>query len=186
MPQELDRTDRRILAVLQREGRITNAELAQRVNLSPAPCLRRVQRLERAGVISGYSAQVDPHAVGLGLTAFVRVQLDKHGGDEVARFAEVVRGWNEVVACYALTGDMDYLMQVVVEDLDHYSAFLMSKLLNASGVADMNSSFVLQTVKHTRVLPLEHLERRAGVAPGRRLERAPAGVPRARSRRRRD
>ncbi len=154
----LDRTDRRMLEVLQRAGRIPNAELAEQVNLSPSPCLRRLQRLEQAGVITGYAARVDPHAVGLGLQAFVRVQLEKHGAAGVARFAEAVRGWDEVVSCYALTGDMDYLLHVVVEDLDHYSEFLMGKLLNAAGVADLNSSFVLQTVKQSGVLPLAHVD----------------------------
>lgn len=152
-----DRTDRRILAALQREGRLPNAELAERVNLSPSACLRRLQRLEQSGAISGYAARIDPAAVGLGLQAFVRVQLEKHGSAGVARFAEAVRGWNEVVACYALTGDMDYLLHVVVADLEHYSRFLMDKLLNAAGVADLNSSFVLQTVKQAGELSLDHL-----------------------------
>jgi Lrp/AsnC family leucine-responsive transcriptional regulator len=172
---KLDRTDRRMLDVLQREGRIANAELAERVNLSPAPCLRRLQRLEREGYIAGYAAQVDPHAVGLGLQAMVRVQLEKHGQANVARFADAVRGWNEVVSCYALTGDMDYLLHVVVEDLDHYSEFLMGKLLNANGVADMNSSFVLQTVKQTRVLPLDHLEPAVPTTRARRRVRGKKG-----------
>ena len=152
-----DRTDRRILATLQREGRLPNAELAERVNLSPSACLRRLQRLEQSGAISGYAARIDPAAVGLGLQAFVRVQLEKHGSAGVARFAEAVRSWNEVVACYALTGDMDYLLHVVVADLEHYSRFLMDKLLNAAGVADLNSSFVLQTVKQAGELSLDHL-----------------------------
>jgi Lrp/AsnC family leucine-responsive transcriptional regulator len=167
MPQiALDRTDRRILAVLQRDGRISNAELAQRVNLSPSPCLRRVQRLEEAGAIVGYAAQLDPHALGLGLQAIVRVQLSSHSSEAVARFADSVRGWSEVVACYALTGEMDYLLQVYVEDLDHFSAFVMGRLLNAAGVADMNSSFVLQTVKPLRALPLDHLEPKGQVPKG--------------------
>jgi Lrp/AsnC family leucine-responsive transcriptional regulator len=169
MPRaRLDRTDRRILEVLQREGRISNAELAGRVNLSPSPCLRRVQRLETSGVIAGYAAQVDPNAVGLGLAAIVRVQLLSHTSEAVARFAESVRGWPEVVACYALTGEMDYLMEVQVEDLDHFSTFVMNRLLNAAGVADVNSSFVLQTVKKSRVLPLEQLDAKTKAAPARR------------------
>ncbi|HVF34285.1 MAG TPA: Lrp/AsnC family transcriptional regulator [Candidatus Saccharimonadia bacterium] len=155
---ELDRTDRRILDVLQREGRITNAELAERVSLSPSPCLRRLQRLEQAGIIAGYTAHLDPKRVGLGLQAFVRVQLEQHDSDAIARFVERVGSWNEVVACHALTGDMDYLLHVYVEDLDHFSRFLLDRLL-ASGVSDVNSSFVLRTVKHTRVLPLDHLAR---------------------------
>jgi Lrp/AsnC family leucine-responsive transcriptional regulator len=155
----LDRTDLRMLAMLQAEGRITNAELAERVNLSPSACLRRLQRLESEGVLTGYSAQVDPEAVGLGLQAFVRVQLTRHESEVIERFVERVNGWDEVVACYALTGDMDYLMHVYVADLQHFSRFLLDRLLNASGVADVNSSFVLRTVKRAGALPLMQLER---------------------------
>jgi Lrp/AsnC family transcriptional regulator, leucine-responsive regulatory protein len=154
----LDRTDLRILDVLQREGRITNAELAERVRLSPSPCLRRLQRLEQSGVIAGYSAYLDPKRVGLGLQAFVRVQLEEHDAAAIARFVERVGSWAEVIECHALTGDMDYLLHVHVQDLDHFSRFLLDNLL-ASGVSDVNSSFVLRTVKHTRVLPLDHLAR---------------------------
>ncbi|MHA6205669.1 Lrp/AsnC family transcriptional regulator [Dyella soli] len=155
----LDRTDLRILAVLQGEGRITNAELAERVSLSPSACLRRLQRLESEGILTGYTAQVDPQAVGLGLQAFVRVQLSKHESAAVERFVELVNGWDEVVACYALTGDMDYLMHVYVADLQDFSRFLLDRLLNATGVADVNSSFVLRTVKRSAALPLTQLER---------------------------
>ncbi len=154
----LDRTDLRILEVLQREGRITNAELAERVNLSPSPCLRRLQRLEASGVIAGYTAHLDAKKLGLDLQAFVRIQLETHDAESIARFVERIESWPEVVACHALTGDMDYLLHVYVENLDHFSRFLLDRLL-ASGVADVNSSFVLRTVKHTRVLPLEHLAR---------------------------
>ncbi|KAF1712314.1 AsnC family transcriptional regulator [Pseudoxanthomonas kalamensis DSM 18571] len=150
----LDRTDLRLLALLQQEGRAANTEIAAQVNLSPSACLRRIQRLEAAGVITGYAAQVDPKAVGLGLQAFVRVQLEKHGQPGIERFIAGVDGWDEVVACHALTGDMDYLLHVVVRDLEHFSRFLLDKLLNASGVADVNSSFVLRTVKERRGLPL--------------------------------
>jgi Lrp/AsnC family leucine-responsive transcriptional regulator len=156
---ELDRTDLRILAVLQGEGRITNAELAERVNLSPSACLRRLQRLESEGVLTGYTAQVDPQAIGLGLQAFVRVQLAKHEAEAVERFAAQVNAWDEVVACYALTGDMDYLLHIYVSDLQDFSRFLLDRLLNATGVADVNSSFVLRTVKRSPALPLRQLER---------------------------
>jgi Lrp/AsnC family leucine-responsive transcriptional regulator len=156
---ELDRTDLRMLAVLQSEGRITNSDLAEKVSLSPSACLRRLQRLEHEGVLSGYSAQVDPEAVGLGLQAFVRVQLARHESEVIEQFVERVNGWDEVVACYALTGDMDYLMHVYVADLQHFSRFLLDRLLNASGVADVNSSFVLRTVKRAGALPLTQLER---------------------------
>lgn len=151
---QLDRTDLAILAVLQGEGRISNADLAERVHLSASATLRRLQRLERDGVIVGYGARLDPAALGLDLTAFVRVQLEKHGSASIDSFVEAVRGWDEVVACHALTGDMDYLLQVVVRDLAHFSRFLLDRLLNATGVADVNSSFVLRTVKAPSGLPL--------------------------------
>jgi len=150
----LDRTDLRVLALLQREGRLPNSEVAARVNLSPSACLRRVQRMEAAGVITGYGARLDPLALGLGLQAFVRVQLQKHGQESVAHFAQSVQDWDEVVTCHALTGDMDYLLHVIVRDLEHFSNFLLDRLLNASGVADVNSSFVLRTVKERHGLPL--------------------------------
>lgn len=150
----LDRTDLLLLAELQQSGRQTNAELAERVHLSPSACLRRVQRLEREGVIAGYRAEVDPDRIGLGLHAFVRVQLTRHDAEAVAAFAGFVNDWDEVVACHALTGDMDYLLQVVVRDLEHFSRFLLDRLLNQAGVADVNSSFVLRTVKAFRGLPV--------------------------------
>lgn len=154
---QFDRTDLRLLAEIQRDGRATNAELAMRVNLSPSACLRRLQRLEGEGVIAGYGARLEPKHIGLGLQAFVRVQLEKHDQAAIARFADSVVEWDEVVACHALTGDMDYLLQIYVRDLEHFSRFLLDKLLNASGVADVNSSFVLRTVKPFRALPLSQL-----------------------------
>ncbi|KFN43781.1 Lrp/AsnC family transcriptional regulator [Arenimonas oryziterrae] len=153
----LDRTDLAILAALQVDGRITNAELAERVNLSPSACLRRVQRLESTGVIAGYAAWVDPAKVGLGLQAFVRVQLARHDAEAIADFSRQVNTWDEIVACHALTGDMDYLLQVVVRDLEHFSRFLLDRLLQGNAVADVNSSFVLRAVKQTRRLALDHL-----------------------------
>lgn len=154
----LDRTDLRLLAVLQSEGRITQAELGERVNLSASACLRRLQRLEASGVIAGYAAQVDPASIGLGLQAFVRVQLVRHEAGAIERFVERVAEWDEVVACHALTGDMDYLLHVYVADLAHFSRFLLDHLLNDAGVADANSSFVLRTVKRSPSLPLKQLE----------------------------
>lgn len=156
-PIPLDRIDRRILALLQARGRATHTELATAANLSASACLRRVQRLEAAGVIEGYAALVNPIAVGLGLQAFVRVQLERHDAASVQAFVERVESWAEVVACHALTGEMDYLLHVVVSDLEHFSRFLLDRLLNGSGVADVNSSFVLRTVKQRRALPLDQL-----------------------------
>ncbi len=149
-----DRTDYQILAHLQADGRMTNAQLADKVNLSASACLRRVQRLERDGVIAGYAAQVDALALGLDLQAFVRVQLKQHDSATVDAFAERVNGWEEVATCHALTGDMDYLLHVYVKDLEHFSRFLLDRLLNTGGVADVNSSFVLRTVKQSPSLPV--------------------------------
>jgi Lrp/AsnC family leucine-responsive transcriptional regulator len=150
----LDRTDLRILAALQLNGRASNAELAAEVNLSPSASLRRVQKLEADWVIAGYGARLEPRAIGLGLQAFVRVQLSRHESTAIDSFIERVAEWDEVVSCYALTGDMDYLLQVYVADLDGFSRFLLDRLLNAAGVADVNSSFVLRTVKASTALPL--------------------------------
>ncbi len=150
----LDRTDLRLLALLQTQGRSSNADLATQINLSPSSCLRRTQRLEAAGIIAGYGARLQAKALGLGLQAFVRVQLERHGQADIEHFAEGVRDWDEVVACWALTGDMDYLLHVLVRDLEHFSRFLLDRLLNATGVADVNSSFVLRTVKADQGVPL--------------------------------
>ncbi len=150
----LDRTDFQILARLQADGRITNAQLAEQVNLSASACLRRVQRLEREGVIAGYAVQVDAASVGLDLQAFVRVQLKQHDSASVEAFVKQVNGWDEVAACHALSGEMDYLLHVYVSDLEHFSEFLLDRLLNAQGVADVNSSFVLRTVKQSPSVPL--------------------------------
>lgn len=154
MKTGLDRTDLQLLAELQRDGRLTNADLAERVHLSPSACLRRVQRLEREGVVAGYRAHLDADRLGLGLQAFVRVQLARHDAAAIDAFIARVHGWDEVVACHALTGDMDYLLHVVVRDLEHFSRLLLDRLLNEGGVADVNSSFVLRTVKAFRGLPL--------------------------------
>jgi Lrp/AsnC family leucine-responsive transcriptional regulator len=150
----LDRTDKRILEVLQKDGRIANNELAERVSLSPSPCLRRVRALEAAGVIREYAAILDPVCLGLGLLAFVSVKLKKEGKMPIEQFARAVESWPEVVACYATTGDMDYLLRVQVEDLEHYSRFMMDRLLKLPSVIDSRSSFALERVKETTALPL--------------------------------
>jgi Lrp/AsnC family transcriptional regulator, leucine-responsive regulatory protein len=152
--EPLDRTDSQILAHLQREGRISNAELAERVRLSPSACLRRIQRLETQGYISGYGARLDPLRLGLGLQAFVRLQLRQHDAATIARFVQRLQGWEEVHACFALTGDMDYLLHVIVRDLDHFSRFLLDQLLRSGDVDDVSTSFVLRTVKQAECLPL--------------------------------
>lgn len=158
MPKMIrDRTDRRILEQLQADGRLSNQELAERVLLSPSPCLRRVRALERSGVIQRYAALLDPLRVGLDLLAYVSVKLEKRGKMPVDQFTRAVQSWPEVIACFSMTGDMDYLMRVQVEDLAHYSRFIMDKLLKQPGVIDIRSNFVLERVKETTALPLEQL-----------------------------
>ena len=160
MPNKpLDKLDRSILECLQADGRLPNQELAERVALSPSPCLRRVRALERSGVIRQYVALLDPARIGLAMLAYVSVKLEKKGRMPVEQFTRSVQGWSEVVACYAMTGDMDYLMRVQVEDLDHYSRFIMDKLFKQAGVIDIRSNFVLERVKDTTALPLAHLAR---------------------------
>lgn len=151
---KLDRTDRRIIEALQQDGRLANNELAARVNLSPAPCLRRVRALEERGVIKRYVALVDPLKVGLGLLAYLTVKLEKKGQMQVAEFSTSVNDWPEVIECYSMTGEMDYLLRVQVEDLDHFSSFVMEKLVKQPGVIDVKSSFALRSVKQTTALPL--------------------------------
>lgn len=155
----LDRTDLAILELLQSDARMSNQELAERVSLSPSPCLRRVRRLEEAGVIRRYVALIDPVTLGLGLLAYVNVKLEKRRQDAAGRFAfdsfrDDVQGWPEVVACYAMTGDIDYLMRVQARDLDDFSRFVLEKLLKHPAVLDVRSSFALDRIKETTALPL--------------------------------
>lgn len=151
---ELDRTDLRILDILQQQGRLSNQEIAERVSLSPSPCLRRIKRLEDAGVIRQYVALLDPGKLGLGLLAYVSVKLEKRGKMPIEDFGAQVQGWPEVAACYAMTGEMDYLLRVHVEDLQHFSRFVMDQLLRQPGVVDVKSSFALERIKETTALPL--------------------------------
>jgi Lrp/AsnC family transcriptional regulator, leucine-responsive regulatory protein len=162
MPKaEIDKTDRKILSILQENGRLTNQEVAEKVSLSPSPCLRRIKNLEDSGVIRQYVALLDPDKIGLGLLAYVNVRLEKHsdtpaGGSRSPRadFAASVGNWPEVVACYAMTGEMDYLLRVHVEDMEHFSQFMMETLLKHPAVLDVKSSFALQRIKDTTALPL--------------------------------
>ena len=161
LPQ-LDKIDRKILAILQVDGRLSNLEVAERVNLSPSPCLRRIKRLEESGVIRQYVALLAPEEIGLGLLAYVNVRLEKHSesfsasGTQSPRgnFAAAVASWPEVVACYAMTGEMDFLLRVHVEDMAHFSRFMMETLLRHTAVLDVKSSFALQRIKDTTALPL--------------------------------
>ncbi len=148
---ELDLVDVRILRVLQVQGRATYEEVGAQVGLSPSSVLRRVKRLEEAGVIAGYAALVRPERVGLGLTACLNVRLAKLSTDA---FRASVMGWPEVVQCTALTGEMDYVLWVLVRDMAHYARFVMDTLLKHPSVQDCKTSFVLDHVKHTTALPI--------------------------------
>lgn len=154
----LDALDRRILRVLQADGRITFDALAAQVGLSSSAALRRVRRLEDSGVISGYVAVVPPERIGLGLTAYINVRLEKHTESHKRNpmdvFKAAVQAWPEVVECAALTGEMDYLLRVVVEDMAHYSRFIMETLLKHPSVEDCKSSFMLERIKGTAAWPL--------------------------------
>jgi Lrp/AsnC family leucine-responsive transcriptional regulator len=153
----LDAVDRRILAALQLQGRITYDELAAQVQLSASAVLRRVRRLEDSGVIAGYAAIVPPHKLGLGLSAFVEVQLQRPADASVARIAErfraAVQEWPEVVECVCLSTQMSYLLRVVVTDMAHHSRFMMDTLLQHPGVQDCRTSFVLDQIKLQHALP---------------------------------
>ena len=153
---DLDAIDRRILQSLQAQGRITYDELAAAISLSPSATLRRVKRLEESGVVTGYVALVAPERVGLGLTAYVNVRLAKHNDPRspIDAFAAAVQAWPEVVECSALTGEMDYLLRVLVRDMEHYSHFLMDSLLRHPAVQDCKTSFMLRRLKGTTAVPV--------------------------------
>jgi Lrp/AsnC family transcriptional regulator, leucine-responsive regulatory protein len=150
----IDAIDQRILAELQQDGRLTNVELAERVGLSASPCLRRVRLLEKARIIRGYHAAVDQVKVGLPVSVFVSVRLEKQREDAMKRFEAAVRRFPEVLECYLMTGSRDYLLRVVTKDLTDYERFLKATLTRIDGVASIESSFALAQVKHTAVLPM--------------------------------
>jgi len=155
---DLDRIDRRILAELQRDGRLPNAALAERVHLSPSPCLRRVKRLEEHGVIAGYRAALDQRALGLDLTLFVGIKVSGHSEDLAVEIERAIGEMEEVVAAHIVSGpDADFLLQVVVPDLAAYERLLLGKLLRLPGVADVNSNFAIRAIKAQAPLPLGHL-----------------------------
>ena len=156
--QTLDKLDRQILCSLQLDGRATYDQLAAEVGLSPSAVLRRVKRLEDAGVIDRYVALVKPESVGLGLTAYITVRLEKHleghKRSPMDSFRASIQIWPEVIECAALTGEMDYLLRVQVVDMTHYSRFIMDTLLRHASVQDCKTSFVLDQVKFTTAVPL--------------------------------
>lgn len=152
--ENLDPVDRRLLKALQEDGRISNAELARRCNLSPAACFERVRRLRERGVITGYAALIDPAKVGRGLMIFVEVLLDRTTGDMFEAFAESVRRQPEVLECHMVAGGFDYLIKARVGDMDAYRAFLGDVLVRMPGVRETRTYAVLEEVKSTTALPL--------------------------------
>jgi Lrp/AsnC family transcriptional regulator, leucine-responsive regulatory protein len=159
MPKSaLDTIDYRIVAELQSDGRLSNVELAEKVGLSPSPCLRRVKRLEQEGYIEGYRAVLRRDRVGLGFSVFVGVKLDGHANDRALAFEKAVIEMPEVVACHLVSGEADYFLEVVVPDLADYQRFLVGKLLDLPIVREVRSNIAIQTLKAGAPLPLEHLE----------------------------
>jgi len=155
--ETLDKFDIAILAELQADGRLTNAELAQRVGLSAAPCWRRVRALEEAGVIRGYRADIDREKIGLGVLAFVRLDADRNSGRVTRDLETAIRAIPEVVACHYISGSGTFELQVVSRDLAAFSAFAREVLLNLPNVKDLHTSFSLGEVKSGSALPLSHL-----------------------------
>ncbi|MGW8134351.1 Lrp/AsnC family transcriptional regulator [Sphingomonas zeae] len=151
---KLDAIDRRILAALQADGRLTNNDLAERVGLSPSPCLRRVRALEAAGTIKGYAAILDPVQLGLGTSVFVRVWLRGQDDDTVRRFNDSILALPQVMECHMMAGDCDFLLRVVASDLDAYRRFQAEKLARIDGVQSLKTDIPLQRVKLTGSLPL--------------------------------
>jgi Lrp/AsnC family leucine-responsive transcriptional regulator len=150
----LDAVDLKILALLQVDGRISINDLAGKVGLSPSPCLRRVRILEKSGVIARYVAVLDQRAAGLPVSVFISVKLEKQKEDLLDKFARTIARWPEVLECYLMTGPRDYWLRVVVPDLAAYERFLKTKLTRLEGIASIESSFALEQVKYTNVLPV--------------------------------
>lgn len=151
---ELTAIDRRILRALQEDGRMTIQAIADRVGLSASPCLRRIRQMEEAGIIAAYSVVVDQKAVGLPVSVFISIKLERQRAEELDRFGEAIAGWPEVMECYLMTGQFDFLLRVVCADLAAYEAFLREKLTQVAGVSSIESSFSLGQVKYSRVLPI--------------------------------
>lgn len=152
---KLDRYDRAILQLLQREGRLSNQELAERIGLSPSPCLRRVRALEESGLISGYRALLDAKQLGLSLMALIHISMDRHTPERFDNFEQRIRDLPEVLECLLVTGhDADYQLKVVVRDMEAYQALLLNRITRIEGVSGVHSSFVLRRVVDRTELPL--------------------------------
>lgn len=151
----LSPTDMKILAILQDDARITNQVLAEKINVSASPSWRKVRRLEEDGVIQGYRAVLDRKKIGLGVMVFIRVVIDSHSEAEARKFEEEVTALEDVVACYSIGGDADFLLQVVASDLDSYADFAMSVVRRLPGIKEMQSMFVLKEIKPLVTYPIK-------------------------------
>lgn len=156
MTTKLDRYDRMILDTLQHRGRITNQELAEAISLSPSPCLRRVKQMEEDGLIDGYVALLNARKLGLNLMAFIEISMDKHTPDRFTAFEDTIATYPEVLECHLITGQSaDYLLKVIVRDMDAYQQFLLQKLTRIEGVSGVHSSFVLKSPINSTALPVD-------------------------------
>lgn len=153
----IDRYDIALLDALQRKGNATNATLGEQIRLSASQISRRIQRLEEDGIIAGYVALLAPTALGLGVTAFAQVILERHNDAASGAFENAIAAMPEVTDCFSVSGDADYMLRIVVPDLAVFSQLMMKRLLCLPGVARIKTSIALQTVKQTHVLPLDHL-----------------------------
>ncbi|ACT06983.1 MULTISPECIES: Lrp/AsnC family transcriptional regulator [Dickeya] len=150
---KLDATDRQIITLLQQDGRLTIQDLSEKINLSPTPCLRRVRQLEKAGILTGYTAIVNEEAYGLPITALVRIRLEHHSEASVRTFEQSVGNIDDIMDCYVMAGDADYLLRVLVSSFRDYERFVRDKLQKIGGIASIETSFAYGMVKRSKVFP---------------------------------
>jgi len=162
---DLDAIDHRILRALQEDGRLSNVDLAERVGLSPSPCLRRVKRLEQEGYIEAYRVILKRQRIGLGLTVFIGVKIEAHADERANAFQDAIIAMPEVIACHMVSGDIDYLLEVVVPDLQRYERFLLDRLLAEPMIKEVRSSIAISTLKVAASLPLDHLDTSTSARP---------------------
>ncbi|MBC8479102.1 MAG: Lrp/AsnC family transcriptional regulator [FCB group bacterium] len=151
---KLDKTDKLILEIIQEDGRITNAELAKRVGLSPAPTLERIKKLERAGIIMGYHAKLSPSRIGIGIQTFVEISLSKHDNDSIVSFVDAVQAYPEIIGCYHTTGRSDFLLRVSVKDMVAYEEFLLHKLTALPKLQHVETMIILSNYKEQNMFPI--------------------------------
>lgn len=150
----MDAIDRNIIRTLQQNGRLSNQELADKVGLSPSPCLRRIRNLEKSGVLTGYTALIDQDKYGLPLTVFVHIRLERHSDESIKEFEAGIGRLDQIMECYLMTGRSDYLLHVLAKDLKDYEIFVRDKISTIPGIAGIDSSFVFGQVKKKTTFPI--------------------------------